>query len=403
MSEKKLNEINTNNHYGNHGVSLILLLMLLQLIMIPWVCNIFYYWSDGETSTFLPFVISLLISPLICVLIINNKGSKIFSLFNNKMTLIILLIALAIVDILMYMQFARILVVGNTLPIGWTATEKAPVIYLSLWAAITFMGIIPTCIGLLNTTIKNKTTLAFNSHLSLMILFFFLAIRWGGSWSAPLYNMIFNLVLIPIFYIQKFETSDKDDCEDHEYHADQEYKFPGSNQNISIIFMFGFWFSVLEFQMALQLSQTWIYFIPAIVNGFSHILFRNHNSSQKWIIDKKMGLIIWILLTITSFCIVFTNIWTLFIEIRELILIFGLIFASILPEITQNFNMIRKQTIIPRLFYTAFAFMFGLLIPIIINIYDPISSYVVLFLITLTFIIGLLGILSTKKEKRKII
>ena len=79
-------------------------------------------------------------------------------------------------------------------------------------------------------------------------------IRWGGSWSAPIHNLIYLLILVPILYIAKFEK------------VDNRFAFPGDNQNISILFLFGFWFGMNEFQMSLQLNQTWIYLLPAMLH-----------------------------------------------------------------------------------------------------------------------------------------
>ena len=376
------------NNSNQLGIITVLIILFLQISMMPWFLEVLIHWSDGEESTYGAFFLIFLLSPILLVFLVNNLKVRLFQIYQKKEFLLGCLVVLALLDFIIYGYFSRLFLAPEGLPSGWTALEDQPAPFITLWGVVAFLGVIPSCLGILITRIETSADLALNSHLAFLGFFLLMALRWGGSWAAPQHHLVYNLALVPVLYIVQLEP------------IDAPSSIPERNQNLAILYLFGFWLAAFELFVGLQLNRVWLYIIPAIGHGLLYVFFKSrYEKEAQGLIRREFALGLWVALVIVTILTTLTNLWSIFLENWEALLIVGMLLAAFLPEIFFSTRVIRERTLVPRFFYSSYTFLAGFLSPILMILFEALSTYIIIGFIVISLVIGALGIWTMGNER----
>jgi hypothetical protein len=384
-TEKTPNE-NLDSEKTNQFIRIGLIASLgLSLIMFWWIITNTILWSHGEGQNYviIPLALSILVIPFELELLQRIPSRKFliaqFIIGSICQMIFDYVIYNAIHNL--YPNVVSFLNRDDVIGTAWLSTEIELMQLLGMWMVSTFIIQIPSIFALLKIS-GTPEKLKKDLHFGMIILGIFLGLRWGGTWSAPLHNLIYSLILIPLIITCLFSTN-IDNIDSINIEA---YKTSFLSTS-AMFFIIGYWSIVIESQFSPSPSESYIWLISSFVHSIISLILYKFDFQKK--IKKLLILILWIIALISTIFLILININFKFTELRIYWLIFIVVGSSVFPELLVNTYKEdlekSKAKFLKNMLFLISGFL-GIIIAYVVNIYDPLSSYIAIGFVVINFI-----------------
>lgn len=396
-----------NNQSCNHLNVLLCIIVGFVVLKLPWFLDLLikYPRFEFETSGFL--LLPLILLPLsipIAIYLLKMKPKLTITYLIVIGLSFVLMIIIELSFILYLQRFIPSnptdIPSGFTIPSIWLSNEIIPMTIVTLWFFNSLLFLLPASVAIIIKTTNTTQQWTQTGHLSIAIIATVFALREWLYVENGIYYLLFGLILIPFMIFHLISESSNIKMTS----LNVEKRIQIFQPTIAILFFIGFWWVILEAQATGRMDESSLWAIPAIGSWILYILEQNKSMSE-YIASKRRFIII------ISWCIMFGAtvlyisgfLFAIINQHNTIFLAVGSIFLILLPEyLISGTPRIKKFFKIPRQLIVGFSFLIGLLIAFIVNIEDPISSYIVILLAIGGLFIGLLELIPKKNKNNPI-
>lgn len=369
---------------------LLISLLFLQIVFLSWIINNILLWSDLDFedvpilySLFIPIIIILVILPIFPKLMKYNNLIHII----RRYFLLFGLIGQIIIDYLLYGSLNNIFLLfgglefGGSLPAGWLSINPTPVVLSVIWILITFTFVVPSI--LINLYCHNDSDQhhKLSWHLGYIIFSIIMITRIGSTWSMPYNHLIWTGLMFPFLIYITLNNSREIPKQNDRMNM---MVLPSS----SILVILFFW--IIEEQVfsgnSLSLGLVWI--APLVTNIIILLNIRSeskkierlsHSSSDDvFKLNRTIFGGLYASILIITCCLILVSLNSWFAELSLIWFILGLSCLSFIPEILLLQKTTQSSLKAPdfiRYFFWILSSIIGMVFPLVISIYDPISTY----------------------------
>ncbi|MHA1679513.1 MAG: hypothetical protein ACTSUE_00800, partial [Promethearchaeota archaeon] len=263
-------------------------LLGLQLSMIPWILNVLLTWTSGsvlgEGYALYLILASLMFSPIISAMMLKLATLPRFAVVAKKLLIYVALAGQLLIDWLVYAKIHSFfpfsehdMINGTPIGSGWISSEVEPMNLLSIWMAWAMLFVIPVILACLASNKPRGSAGRQSMHVGMLILGITLALRWGGSWSAPYHHFVITAGFLPalVAFIPRTIGAGREHQDGNKRVSRPIFSTAG------LLFMLGFCFGVPLIQSGNHLDSSLAWLALALSNAL--ILLHAPARKEGWL------------------------------------------------------------------------------------------------------------------------
>lgn len=363
--------------------SILVALLGMQVTFIPWMLVTLLNWStDDMLEGNIPLYLMLL--PLFLIPFLVPLGVKLsrlprFATFSRNWLVYIGLAVQALLDWLIYARFNGLFPFDDVTP-GWFSGDNMPIALFAAWFNWSAIVVIPGLICALLGTGAGGIKVTVSHHAGLAILAGSMGMQWGGPWSMPLAHLVWVAILGAILsLVQDRRPSGAQPAERQYYPV---------FSTAGVTFLACFWSSVTTITSGGAPSQAWPWLACSITSVLLLLLSIKRPGWIESVRSRHCIIVAWMTLCGATIAMILVNLFSWVAQMLVSWQLLGFTFLSFAPVVFARGSKVGTTRTGGRLAFAGLMAILGIIVPYLLNIYDPVSSYMAFIIVGLPIVMS---------------
>ncbi|MBN2151818.1 MAG: hypothetical protein JW839_10255 [Candidatus Lokiarchaeota archaeon] len=366
-------EERASNTTGVLPNGILVALLGMQIVAVMWMLVTALNWSTEETiednvALYL-MILPLLLMPFLVPLAVKLSRFPRFATVARNWLVYIGLAGQLFLDWLVYARFNGLFPfpLGAPLHTGWLSSDKVPLVLFAAWFNWSALVVIPLLLCSLLATSPGGNGLATRLHAGMAILAAAVGLQWGGPWSLPLNHLVWVATLMALLSVlQDRRPMSK---------APAQRTYYPVFSTAGLAFIVSFWLSAPTIGSMGAPSEPWPWLACCTASVVLVAVALKRPSWPRSSRYKAGVLVAWMCCCVATVAMIMVNLSAWFAEYLVAWRVIGMATLSFSPALLAITGRVGTRRTGGRLCFTAFMVIGGMILPYLLNIFDPISSY----------------------------
>nr|MDO8086218.1 hypothetical protein [Candidatus Sigynarchaeum springense] len=348
-------------------------LLGMQIVAVMWMLVTALNWSTEETIednvAFYLMVLPLLLVPFLVPLAVKLSRFPRFATVARNWLVYVGLAGQLFLDWLVYARFNGLFPfpLGTPLHTGWLSSDKTPIVLFAAWVNWSAFVVIPSLACSLLATTQGGHRFTASLHAGMAILAAAVGLQWGGPWSLPLNHLVWVATLMALL------SAVQDRQPLPEAPAERTY-YPVFSM-AGMAFIVGFWLGNPAIGSMGAPSEPWPWLACCTASVVLVAVALKRPSWPGSPLHKAGVLLSWICCCFATVAMIMVNLSAWFAGYLVAWRVIGMVALSFSPSLLAITGRVGTRRTGGRLLFAAFMVIGGMILPYLLNLYDPVSSY----------------------------